>query len=65
MINIKNLYPNKIKIDKSYKNILINYIGYVTVKNLNYAKIITVNFLCLINKIMGTLKKIMEINIVN
>ena len=28
MINIKNLDPNKIKIDgKSYKNILIHYIG--------------------------------------
>ena len=33
MINIKSLDPNKIKIDeKLYKNILIYYIGYVTVK---------------------------------
>ena len=31
MINIKNLDQNKIKIDdKSYKNILIYYIRYVT-----------------------------------
>ena len=30
MINIKNLDPNNIKIDKSYKSIFIYYIGYVT-----------------------------------
>ena len=37
MINIKNLDPKKIKIDeKSYKNILIYYIGYVTIKDLRY-----------------------------
>ena len=36
---IKNLHPNKIIInEKSYKNILIYYIGYVTVKNLSHAK---------------------------
>ena len=30
IINIKNFYPNNIKIDeKSYKNISIYYIGYV------------------------------------
>ena len=39
MITTKNLDPNKIKIDeKSYKNILIYYIGYVTVNDLSYAK---------------------------
>ena len=44
MANIKILNPNKIKTDKkSYKNILIYYIGYVTVKELRYAKIINVN----------------------
>ena len=33
IINIKDLDPNNIKIDeKSYKNILIYYIGYVTIK---------------------------------
>ena len=42
MINIRNLDSNKTKIDsytKSYKNILIYYIRYVTVKNLKYIKI--------------------------
>ena len=55
MINIKNLHPNKIKIDeKSYKNILIYYTGYVTVKNLSYVKTDSVNPLYLItDKING------------
>ena len=36
MFNIKNLDPNNIKIDeKSYKNILIYYIGYVTPNIIN------------------------------
>ena len=44
MINIKNLDPNKIKIDEnSYKNILIHYIGYLTFKALRYVKINSVN----------------------
>ena len=39
MINIKDFDPNNIKIDeKSYKNILINYIGHVTVKASKYIK---------------------------
>ena len=33
IINIKNFDPNNIKTDeKSYKNILIYYIGYITIK---------------------------------
>ena len=37
MINLKNFDGNNIKIDeKSYKNILIYYIGYVRIKDLNY-----------------------------
>ena len=33
IINIKKFDPNDIKIDeKSYKNILIDYVGYVTIK---------------------------------
>ena len=33
IINIENFDPNNIKIDKkSYKDILIYYIGYVTIK---------------------------------
>ena len=53
IINIKNFVPDKIKIDeKSYKNILIYYIGYGTIKNLKYVKIYSVNPLCLIiNKV--------------
>ena len=65
MTNIKNLDPNKIKIDeKSYQNILIYYIGYVTFKDLRYVKINVVNpKYLIINKIMGTLKKSIVINI--
>ena len=40
MFNIKNFDPNWIKIDKkSHKNIIIYYIGYITIKNLSYVKI--------------------------
>ena len=42
MINIKNLDPNKVTIDKKlYKNILICCIGllHVTVKDLRYVKL--------------------------
>ena len=38
-INIKNFYPINIKRDeKSYKNILIYYIGYITIKGFKYVK---------------------------
>ena len=59
MINIKNLDPNKIKIhEKSYKNILIYYIGYATIKNLRCIKINSVNHLCLItHKINGYIEE--------
>ena len=44
IINIKVFDPNNIKIDKkSYKNILIYYIGYVMIKDLKYVKINSVN----------------------
>ena len=40
IINTKNFDQNNIKIDeKSYKNILINYIGYITIKDSKYVKI--------------------------
>ena len=54
-MNLKNLDPNNIKIDeKSYKNILIYYTGYVTIKILKYLKINNVNPLYLIfNKVNG------------
>ena len=44
IINIKCFDPNNIKIDeKSYKNILISDIGYVTIKDLKCVKINSVN----------------------
>ena len=44
IINMKNFDPNSIKVDeKSYRNILIYYIGYVTIKDLNYVKINSAN----------------------
>ena len=49
IINIKNFNPYNIKIDeKSYKNILIYYIGYVTIKDFKYVKIFSVNPMYLI-----------------
>ena len=49
IISMKKFNPNNNKIDeKSYKNILIYYIGYVTIKNLKYVKINSVNPLYLI-----------------
>ena len=45
IININNLDPNKIKVDqKPYKNFLIYYIGYMTVKYLSYVKTGSVNY---------------------
>ena len=60
IINMKNFDPNKIKIDeKSYKNILIYCIGYVTIKDLKYVKINSVKPLYLIiNKMNGYFKEI-------
>ena len=51
----KNFDPNDIKIDeKPYKNILIYYIGYVTIKDLKYIKTNGVNLLYLIfSKVNG------------
>ena len=44
LINIKNFDPNNIKIhEKSYKNILIYFIGCVTIKDSKYVKINSVN----------------------
>ena len=60
LINIKNFDPNNIKIDgKSYKDILIYCIGYVTIKDSKYVKINSVNRLYLIfNKVNGYFEKI-------
>ena len=49
MINIKDFDPSLIKIDKrSYKNISICYIGYITIKDFDNVKINSVNPLYLI-----------------
>ena len=46
MINIKNFDSNLLKIDKkSYRNIDIHYIGYIKMKNVDYANIHSVNSL--------------------
>ena len=59
-INIKNFDPNNIKIDKkSYRNIIIYYIGYWTVKDSKYVKINSINPLYLIfNKVNGYFEEI-------
>ena len=58
-INIKNLDHNKINIyEKSYKNLFIYYIGFVTVKDFSYPSINNANPLNLIiNKINEYIKK--------
>ena len=61
IINITNFDPNKIKIDEKSKislsinkNILIYYIGFVTIKDLKYAEMNSANPLYLIiNKVNG------------
>ena len=60
IINIKNLDPNNIKIDgKTYKNILIYYIGYVTIKDSKNVKINSVIHLYLIfGKVNGYFEEI-------
>ena len=65
MINMKELDPNKIKInEKSNKSILIYYIGYVTFNEVNYVKINSANPLYLIiNKINGYFEEINGLNI--
>ena len=68
IINIKNVDPNKIKIDeKSCNNIFIYYIEYVTIKDSKFVKIKSVNTLYLIlytlTEQMDTLKKLEKTNI--
>ena len=55
IINIKNFDPSNIKINKkSYKNILMYYIGYVTIKDSKCVKISIVNPLYpIISKVTG------------
>ena len=58
MINIKNFHSNLLKIDKmSHKNIDINYIGYVPMKDSKYANIHSVNSLYLtIGEVDGSIE---------
>ena len=60
IINIKIFDLTNISRDeKSYKNIFIYYIGYVTIKDSKYVKINNVNFLHLIfNKVNGYFEEI-------
>ena len=60
MINIEDFNPNLLKIDKkSYKNIDIYYIGYITMKDSEYVKINSVNpFYLIINKVDVCFKEI-------
>ena len=62
IINIKHFDPNNVKTDEKlykYKNILIYYIEYVTIKDSKYLKINSVNPLYLIiNKVNGYLIKV-------
>ena len=60
IINIKHFDADLLKIDKkSYKNIDIYYIGYITMKNSDYVKINSVNTLYLIiNKVDGCIEEI-------
>ena len=60
--NMKFLDPNKIKIDeKLYKNILVYYIAYVTVKGSIYVKINSINPLYIMfNRINGYFEEIKE-----
>ena len=64
MINIKNVDSNSLKIDKkSYKNIRIYYVGYITMKEFDYVNIQSVNPLYLIiDKVDGYIEEKMEIN---
>ena len=58
IINIKNFDPNRVKIDKkSYESTIIDYVGYITTKNLRYVKINNVNPLHLIIYIVESYKK--------
>ena len=59
MINIKDFDPRLIKIDKkSYKNIGIYYIGYITMKDSDHVKINSVNPLYLIiDEVDGYIEK--------
>ena len=60
IINIESFAANNIKVDeKSNKNILIYYIGYLTIKDSKYVEIHILSSI----KWLDTLNKLMEISI--
>ena len=65
MINIEDFDPNLLKIDKkSYKNIDVCYIGYITMKDSDYVKIKSGNPLYLIiGKVIRHIEEKMKANI--
>ena len=65
VINLQDFKPNLLKIDKkSYKNIDIYYIGYITIKKIDDCEnIYSVNPLyLLVNHARGYIEEKMEIN---
>ena len=65
MINIRNFDSSFLKTDKkSYKNINIYYIRYITIKSIaDYENIHSINPLCLIiGEVDGYIEEIMEMN---
>ena len=65
IISTKDFHPNNIKTnEKSHKNILIYYIGHVTIKELKHVKINSSNLLYLIfSKVNGYFEKLIKISI--
>ena len=65
IINIKDFDANNIKMDeKSYKNVIVYCIAYVTIKDSKYVKTNSVNLYTLCStKQMDTLKKLIKISI--
>ena len=66
IINLKNFESNLLTIDKkSYKNIDVYYIGYITIKNIDDCEsFYSVNLLCLlVNHASGYIEEKMEVNI--
>ena len=63
-INIENFDPNLLKINKkSYRNIDVYYIGYITMEDSDYVKINSVNSSYLIiDKVDGYIEEKLEIN---
>ena len=59
MINIIHSDPDQITMDnKSYKNIIIYYIWYITIKNLSYVNINSINLVNLItDKVDGYIEE--------